>query len=441
MTRALARVPPCCVSVAHEINNPLMAVLANLEMLANDLGDFIEAPSTVSTVDMLAELRDAREAAERLRHIVWDLKLFSRGDEETRGRVDVERVLESSLRMVANEIRHRARLVRDYRPIPPVFANESHLGQVFLNLLVNAAQAIPEGHADRNEIRVITSTTDDGRVRVAISDTGTGMPPEIAARIFTPFFTTKPVGVGTGLGLAICHQLVGALGGEIAVDTAAGRGTTFSVTLPPLTGDAPAKTTTLKIPIVLRRRARLLIVDDDELVVSTIVRSLGKDHDVVALSDPHEAARRIHGGERYDRILCDLMMPTGTGMDLYADLLEAAPDQAERIVFITGGAFTERAREFLDDVPNPRLEKPFSLQTPRDDQRPAGRGVADLGPPPEPDRSILPANGGARDISAASVRSLRDTRSGTTGLRGYRPRIRPHDASGCRSGSRCRPRA
>jgi two-component system, NtrC family, sensor kinase len=135
---------------------------------------------------------------------VRDLKIFSRAtDEEHRGAVDVQRVLESSLRMAWNEIRHRARLVKEYSNVPAVEANEARLGQVFLNLIVNAAQAIREGDAEHNQIRVTTWLDERGWVVTEVRDSGMGIPPENLQRIFDAFFTTKPVGVGTGLGLSL----------------------------------------------------------------------------------------------------------------------------------------------------------------------------------------------------------------------------------------------
>jgi CheY-like chemotaxis protein len=358
----LASLGTLAAGVGHEINSPLASALANLELASNDVADLVREHPEVNFGELADEIHDAREGAERLRHIVRDLKLFSRADEDTRGKVELDRVLDSSIRMVTSEIRHRAKLVRNYGRIPPVHANESRLGQVFVNLLVNAAHAIPEGRANLNEICVATSVTPDDRVRISISDTGTGMSPEIAARIFTPFFTTKPVGVGTGLGLAICHQLVTAIGGDITVDTALGRGTTFSITLPAMTGPLAVGSSPMPRLATPTRRARVLVIDDDELIITTVQRGLGSDHDVTALTDPGEATRRIASGERFDVILCDLMMPTGTGMDLYESLTHVAPDQAQNIVFITGGAFTPTARVFLDEVPNPSIEKPFSLE-------------------------------------------------------------------------------
>jgi len=261
-----------------------------------------------------------------------------------------------------NEIRHRARLVKDYGDLPPVRANESRLGQVFLNLLVNAAQAIPEGAADRNEIRIVTRSVPPGRVTIEVRDSGGGIPPEVLGRIFDPFFTTKPSGVGTGLGLSICHSIVTALDGEISVDTAAERGTTFRVTLPiaDLTTAIPARAVTPQTQSS-GRRGKVLVIDDEPLIGAAVKRALTSEHDVTAMSSSHEALTRLRAGERYDVILCDLMMPALTGMDIHDELTKLAPAQADRMVFITGGAFTARAQSFLAEVQNPRIEKPFDL--------------------------------------------------------------------------------
>src|SRR6185503_2144128 len=169
------------------------------------------------------EVRDARTSADRVREIVRDLKVFSRAQEDRRGPVHVEQVLESTLRMARNEIRHRAKVVKSYGKVPRVDANEGRLGQVFLNLIVNAVQAIPEGNYERHEIRVSTKM-EQGMVMISVGDTGAGIPPEVQRRLFTPFFTTKPAGVGTGLGLAISHRIITSLGGSISLDTEVGKG-------------------------------------------------------------------------------------------------------------------------------------------------------------------------------------------------------------------------
>ncbi|HZS35304.1 MAG TPA: ATP-binding protein, partial [Polyangia bacterium] len=301
------------------------------------------------------------EAAERVRLIVRDLKIFSRPEEEKLGAVDVRVVMESSLRMAWNEIRHRARLVKSYGDVPAVAANEARLGQVFLNLVINAAQAIEPGHADRNQLRVATRDGGAGRVIVEVADTGSGIPADVIGRIFDPFFSTKPIGVGTGLGLPICYRIVTGFGGEIGVESEPGKGSVFRVTLPiavpaveepaPAAAPAPAPA----------RRARVLVVDDDEMVARSLRRMIGPEHHVVVASSARAGAEAC-ARERFDVILCDLMMPEMTGMDLHAELARVAPEQAARMVFMTGGAFTPDARSFLERVPNERLEKPFDVE-------------------------------------------------------------------------------
>lgn len=376
----MASVGTLAAGVAHEINNPLAAVMANIDFAHNDLTQllrnarFENAPGAPSSTaansgwaewlstrvgQILQSLDDAKESSERVRVIVRDLKTFSRGDEERRGPVDVRRVIDSALRMAWNEVHHRARLVKDYGDVPLVVADEARLGQVILNLVVNAAQAIPEGRAESQEICITTRLDSSGRVVVEVRDTGSGIPEAILGRIFDVFFTTKPIGEGTGLGLAICHRIVTSFGGEITVDSREGRGSTFRVSLPVAKTEEVAAAP-IAAPIVRGRRGRILVVDDQPLMVSVVRQMLTGEHDVVAVTSGREAVDRVVArGERFDLILCDLMMPQVTGMDLHAELTGSAGDQAERIVFMTGGAFTPRARQFLDDVPNARIEKPF----------------------------------------------------------------------------------
>jgi CheY-like chemotaxis protein len=261
--------------------------------------------------------------------------------------------------MAWNEIRHRARLVRDYgEDVPRIFGNEGRLGQVVLNLLVNAAQALPEGAAEANQITLRTFRKGD-RVVVAVRDSGAGIAPEHRARLFEPFFTTKPVGVGTGLGLYICRQIVESMGGTISVESIPGGGATFAVALPIAACGAQAPVV-VDTPVPAVRRARILSVDDEPRIGSVLKQALAP-HEVVDLTSAEQALERIRKGERFDLIFCDLMMPRVTGMDFHAALTVEAPEQARRTVFLTGGAFTARAHAFLDQVENPRVEKPFNL--------------------------------------------------------------------------------
>jgi PAS domain S-box-containing protein len=347
--------------VAHEINNPLSFVITNLALLEDALVGPNISHSHLTPADLATLLRDAREGASRVAAIVRDLRALSRADEDTRGPVDVREVLRLALKMAHGEIRHRARVVEEIaRELPPVSANASRLGQVFLNLLVNAAQAIPAGNAHKNEIRIRARPSDDGAsVVVEVEDTGAGIPPSVQGRIFDPFFTTKPIGQGTGLGLAICHGIVTRFGGEITlVSSAPGVGTCFRVALPAAVHASPAAgvaSTASPAP-----RSRILLVDDEASLGTTIRLLLQPEHEVVSVTRAHEALELLKNGTSFDVILCDLMMPEVSGMDFHGELASLAPDLVKRVVFLTGGAFTEQAHAFLSSLPNAYLEKPFT---------------------------------------------------------------------------------
>jgi signal transduction histidine kinase/CheY-like chemotaxis protein len=368
-TDRLAAVGTLAAGVAHEINNPLSYLLGGLEHVERELAGLAPALG-VRASDLLSVLGEMRSGGSRIRQIVRDLKTFSRADEDARTDVDLRRLAESSLNLAAQELAHRARVVRELGPVPPVTANEGRLGQVLLNLLVNAAQALPEDGAGRHEVRVTTRTDAAGRAVVEVSDDGPGIPPELIGRIFEPFFTTKPQGVGTGLGLWISRNIVAAAGGELTVASSPGAGATFRVVFPPAVAPRPAAPAAPG-PEAPAPRARVLVVDDDLLVATAIQRALSGEHDVVVETSARAALARIARGDRFGAFVCDLMMPEMSGMQLHAELSRIAPGSAERVVFVTGGAFTPAAREYLEAVPNPRLEKPFDART----LRAAIRGV------------------------------------------------------------------
>ncbi|AKI99074.1 phospho-acceptor domain-containing protein [Archangium gephyra] len=227
----LAAVGRLAAGVGHEINNPLAFILSNLRYVHQELKQLPGAPSAEDREEMINALAEASEGAERVRLIVQDLKTLSRPDDVALGPVDLAEVVRGSAKMARHEVRDRARLVEDCGEVPPVHANAARLGQVFLNLIINAAHAIEPGRVQENEIRVEARLSAPDRVTVAVRDTGAGISPENLRRIFDPFFTTKPAGVGTGLGLSVCHRIITALGGEIRVESEPGRGTCFFITL------------------------------------------------------------------------------------------------------------------------------------------------------------------------------------------------------------------
>jgi PAS domain S-box-containing protein len=344
--------------MAHEINNPLAYVTANLDIVLEELQAIGGGSPSSRIKDLEGMLLEARGGSERIRKLVRELMTFSRPEAERRAVIEVRPVIELAISMAFNEIRHRARLVKDYGAIPPVFADDARLGQVFINLLVNAAQSIAEGNVEDNEIRIVTSTDEAGRAVMEVRDTGRGIPGAVIARIFDPFFTTKALGVGTGLGLSICHNIVSGMGGEITARNNQAGGATFRVTLPASApAAAPDPVVTGKV-VAAPRRGAVLIVDDEPAVGIILARVL-RDHDVTLLTRAKEAIDLVVGGKHFDVIISDLMMPEMSGIDLYDELTRRQPEAAQRMVFISGGAFTKGASAFLDRVANERLEKPF----------------------------------------------------------------------------------
>jgi PAS domain S-box-containing protein len=347
-TDRMVSVGTLAAGVAHEINNPLAFLLTNLHFAADALAGDGGAPPLGPVREALQE---ALEGAERVREIARDLKAFARSDDRGRGLVDVERVLETSVKMAWNDIRHRARLVKRFGRVPPVVGEEARLGQVFLNLVLNAVQAIPEGDVPGNTLELVTRLEGD-RVVVEVRDSGPGIPEAVRPHLFTPFFTTKPAGVGTGLGLYICRDIVGSLGGTVEALSPEGGGTVLRVALPVAAAQEPAAAP------APRARARVMVVDDEPMIGATLARVLA-GHEVVAVASSREALRRIESGEAFDVLLLDLIMPEMTGMELYEALARSAPVAAERVVFLSGGLFTPAARAFAERVKNPILEKPF----------------------------------------------------------------------------------
>ncbi len=356
----LAALGTMAAGVAHEINNPLAYLMLNLEWIARKLPEASDPESIEPLTEMLKE---ARLGAERVATIVRELRSFSRADADTRRRVDLEGVVRSAIRIAAHAVRHRAQVSTFFSAMKPLWANESRVEQVVLNLLLNAAQSMPEGRME-NRIHISVRPGEPGRAVLEVADNGQGMPPEVLARIFDPFFTTKPPGVGTGLGLSICHGIVSSLGGHIAVDSTHGEGTTFRVVLPTATDEetaAAGEPPSEPISEPSGRRARVLVVDDEIQIANTLRELLSIEHDVFAMTSGREALELVRGGPDFDVIFCDLMMPGMSGIELFRRIRDQRRGLERRIVFMTGGAFTTRAAEFLASVDNRRIEKPFSL--------------------------------------------------------------------------------
>jgi signal transduction histidine kinase len=244
-TDRLASLGMLAAGVVHEVNTPLSYILSNLDWLDEEVPAMraelmrktarpgAELPGMAERlVAVESTLRDIREGADRVRHIARDVRAFARDPSDPSSLVDLREVLEAALKMASVQIRYRARVVRDYHEVPLVLASESRLAQVFLNLVVNAAQAIPEDSPTEQEIRVRLWTGPKGEACAEVTDTGSGIAAEHLPHLFEPFFTTKPKGEGTGLGLFICKSIVDSFEGSISVESRPGVGTTFRLTLP-----------------------------------------------------------------------------------------------------------------------------------------------------------------------------------------------------------------
>ncbi|MBC8073390.1 MAG: response regulator [Deltaproteobacteria bacterium] len=360
--------------VAHEINNPLAAVLANVEVVLRELKSAAElaraeggmSPEvsarwmTERLPNLVDSLIDAHDATMRVRDVSRDFRVFSRANPRRHGPVDVRKVLESTLRMARNEIDHRAAGARLHR----------RPGRRRRRDAARAGLLEPHDQRGPDLARRTGRASPHHRVHACIGrglggNRGArhraGHPPEVQQRIFDPFFTTKPIGVGSGLGLSICHSIVTGLGGSIDVESRVGAGTCFRVVLPVAQREDAVNDEVCEPFVDTGTRAKIFVIDDDQMVGTALRRVLAEDHDVTCSNDPRDAYDRLVRGEPYDIVICDLLMPDLSGMGLYDALLVAAPDVAGRMVFMTGGAFTPAARDFLERVRPPRIDKPFDV--------------------------------------------------------------------------------
>lgn len=350
MDRMIA-VGTLAAGVAHEINNPLTYMSANMDMARGWAKEY--APGS----DLIELLDEAIQGAARVRRIVRDLKSFSRADEGL-SNVDLANVIEGSRAIAESQMRQAAQFEIDLPPLPLLAAHQGRLGQVFLNLFVNAAQAIGPGDPTKNAVAV-TARILPGAVEIDVRDSGPGIPESVLPHIFDPFFTTKPAGEGTGLGLSICREFMERMGGTLHAKNAADGGAVFTVRLPHQA--AADHTPAMSAPSRPNNAGIVFILDDEPQILRALARALKREHDVHTFSSGAELINAVRDGAIADVILCDLMMPGMDGMQVAAALQEMAPHLAARIVFATGGAFTAEGQAFVKNTPHPVLEKPFDI--------------------------------------------------------------------------------
>lgn len=349
----MASIGMLAAGVAHEVNNPLAYVHANLVLAEREL-------AKGGSLALREAIAAAREGTDRVRDIVRDLSTLARGDEEHVDAVDLGAVVKSALTLAKKSIEPRARLEVASHGVVTVRGNRARLGQVVLNLLLNAAGAIPEGASDANVVAVSTEVA-GGEAVLTVRDTGCGIEPRDLQRIFDPFFTTKGPRQGTGLGLSICHRIVTALGGRIEVESTRGAGTTFRVVLPAVDENATPSASLPTIAAVREKRSKVLVVDDEPRILSVFADLLSEPYDVAIYSSAEAALDELRRDASYDVVLCDLMMAGMNGIALYEALCAERPALARRMIFMTGGTFTPAAASFLATTSQPWLEKPFAI--------------------------------------------------------------------------------
>lgn len=362
-------------SVAHDVNNPLVALVAHLDFLNQEL-DSLGAVSSGrdddaalvrlpdATAQMTESVRAAREAVDRIRLTIRDLRLLGQPRQSSTGVADAVRALDGARRLASVAVLQRARLTHAYGRLPAVRGTESDVCQLVASLLMWGARRVPDGQAETADVRLLAAVEgDDLVIAVAVS----------AASFAVPTFVEgdDDEGIAEASGdmtLSMCAAMAAELGGSL-VETAdettgAGRTRAFRLRLPLADGAvAPAPRTTASHPAVGQgNRAKVLVIDDEEAVGTVCRRILQRENDVTVLTRGDDALVLLLQGARFDVILCDMMMPEMSGPEFYEALRTGRPDVIDRVVFMSGGAFTPRSRDFLDRVPNSRIEKPFDPQ-------------------------------------------------------------------------------
>jgi|GEM_PF-4174390 len=353
-TDRLAAIGQLAAGIAHEINNPAAFVALNLQHLTRT---YPRLRDGLADADMLARFEQTLEetslGVQRIVSTINELKLFARIPEGAFSTpVDVNRLVRSAIVLTKSEIRHRASLVTDLdEELPLLPGDHARLGQVFVNLLFNAAQAIPPGDVAHHVVRIETRAVKE-RIRIRITDTGVGIPLDVLPRIFDPFFSTWPHG-GTGLGLAISADVVRQMGGSIEVESHPGTGSSFTVELPvrDVEKSKPTRTRTVE-------GGRVLIVEDERVLAAAMARQLAGRFDVELAHDGQSALRALELAD-FDVVLCDVRLPDTLGMQLFESATLARPAIASRFVFVTGDALDVALQEFVARHGLSLLEKPF----------------------------------------------------------------------------------
>lgn len=352
----LSSIGTLAANIVHEINNPLMWILSNLETLKTH---YLQ---TDIAEERVALLNETIEGTQRIKSITSELKKFIRQDNFELKLIDLNAIITSVIQMAGAEFKARAQVqIHLDKNLPPLLSNENKLQQVFINLLLNASHAFSEDEPERNWICISTKLVNNQFI-IEFTDNGSGIAPKVLDKIFEPFFTTK--NLGTGLGLSISKDLIHALGGEIKVESELGKGTTFLVYLPLLLKPQPTNSTqksqngTSKSE--LKKTLRILIVDDEPIMLKSLSRILDKMYDVTVALGGRKAIDILNNKNGdFAIILSDLNMDGVNGADLYRYISQKYPGLEEKVIFISGGVYGTSIREFMSSIDNIYLEKPF----------------------------------------------------------------------------------
>ncbi|MDP9236321.1 MAG: ATP-binding protein [Chloroflexota bacterium] len=350
--------------VAHELNNPLTGIMGFAQLLL--LGELEDKPRR--------QVETIYGEADRASKIVANLLTFARRRKAQKEPANLNTLIERVLELRNYDLRVRnieTELNLD-PALPETMVDTNQLQGVFLNIILNAEQAMRGGDGGEGTLRIRSSQA-DGVVRASFQDSGPGMSSETVRRIFDPFFTTKEAGEGTGLGLTISYGIVEEHGGRIWAESEPGRGTTFVIELPVVAGVASAPRVapeSAPVPEAVTRK-RILVVDDEDSIQQLLTGVLEMDgHDVQIANNGREALDRI-AGDAFDLVITDIKMPVMGGPDLYRRLSEAGNPLARRVIFITGDTVAPDTRGFLQGVDNAVLPKPFRLRDVREAVRAA----------------------------------------------------------------------